>query len=556
MNSKLRRFLHAALFTLLAAGTLVALFYAEEDWRGARVWNATKRDLKARGESVDPANFIPTPVPDDQNLAMAPLFARLFRYKVDPKTHLLTFNPDYELNNDTFKTWRELPWGPPRKPIVHPPSYNNHGDWTTGHMSEFSEVQAYYHQGPGFSQAPSPNPADDVLLGLTHFAPQLDEMAQAAQERPRSRFPVNWTHRPAWGIRLSHYSYLQLLTNSLRLRATAELAVGQTAAAHRDVDLTFRLRQSTENEPNIIATLVDAACLRVMMQPIWEGLAARRWTAAELDDLRDHLLSVNILREYQQAMRAERASYQAKWPEDLPDPAQAHDLAKELPSTSGDDPPLSPWDRRLWPLLPYWPRGWYEQNAAIASRYLQTDWIDLVDPANRRMNFARNLATAQVMKHIPASPYTLLVRISLPVFSSITNKYMQTQTILDQAATACALEKYYLDHHAYPDTLPTLVPSYLDRVPNDIIDNAPMRYRLTADGRYQLYSIGLDGHDDGGIIAWLPDRNWRRDMPPPPNGREHTCPSPDRFHGDWVWQYAPAEPPDPPASTSRLPSLR
>src|SRR5579875_3682911 len=104
MTIGMRRTLHWLLFTVAALTTLVVLFYAEENWRGARAWAAAKRDLQARGESFDLKDFIPPPVPDDQNLAMAPLFVRYFQYEVDPKTRLLTFNQGRDwYNSATYK---------------------------------------------------------------------------------------------------------------------------------------------------------------------------------------------------------------------------------------------------------------------------------------------------------------------------------------------------------------------------------------------------------------------------------------------------------------------
>src|SRR5277367_1685319 len=59
---------------LLWTATLIILFYAEEDWRGARMWAATKAEWEAKGESFDYNKFIPAPIPDDQNLGAIPLF--------------------------------------------------------------------------------------------------------------------------------------------------------------------------------------------------------------------------------------------------------------------------------------------------------------------------------------------------------------------------------------------------------------------------------------------------------------------------------------------------
>jgi hypothetical protein len=42
-----------------------------------------------------------------------------------------------------------------------------------------------------------------------------------------------------------------------------------------------------------------------------------------------------------------------------------------------------------------------------------------------------------------------------------------------------------------------LTPQYLDRVPADPFDGAPLRYRLLNSG-YVIYSAGPDGQDNGG----------------------------------------------------------
>ncbi|HEY4952012.1 MAG TPA: hypothetical protein VII71_01340, partial [Verrucomicrobiae bacterium] len=46
---------------------LIAVFYAEENWRGKRAWENCKRELEAKGEILDWDKLIPPPVPDDQN---------------------------------------------------------------------------------------------------------------------------------------------------------------------------------------------------------------------------------------------------------------------------------------------------------------------------------------------------------------------------------------------------------------------------------------------------------------------------------------------------------
>ena len=66
------------LIALAVLITLIALFYAEENWRGRRAWERCKRELEAKGAVLDWSAFIPPPVPDEQNIFKAPNMTEWF----------------------------------------------------------------------------------------------------------------------------------------------------------------------------------------------------------------------------------------------------------------------------------------------------------------------------------------------------------------------------------------------------------------------------------------------------------------------------------------------
>jgi hypothetical protein len=84
-----------------------------------------------------------------------------------------------------------------------------------------------------------------------------------------------------------------------------------------------------------------------------------------------------------------------------------------------------------------------------------------------------------------------------------------------------AVERYRLKHGKWPDKLEDTIPAFLDRVPEDPIDEKPIRYKRWADGTV-VYSIGNDRKDDGGDVVRpfkdfgyrLWDRDKRRAAPP------------------------------------------
>jgi hypothetical protein len=57
--------------------TLVALFYAIEDWRGRHAWQSFKREREAKGERFDWAGMAPAPVRKEQNFFETPLWEDL-----------------------------------------------------------------------------------------------------------------------------------------------------------------------------------------------------------------------------------------------------------------------------------------------------------------------------------------------------------------------------------------------------------------------------------------------------------------------------------------------
>ncbi len=71
---------------------------------------------------------------------------------------------------------------------------------------------------------------------------------------------------------------------------------------------------------------------------------------------------------------------------------------------------------------------------------------------------------------------------------------------------AFALAAYHADNGSYPSELANLVPKYISEVPKDVFSDADLHYSLNDDG-YLLYSVGVNGKDEGG----KGEREWTGD---------------------------------------------
>jgi hypothetical protein len=75
---------------------------------------------------------------------------------------------------------------------------------------------------------------------------------------------------------------------------------------------------------------------------------------------------------------------------------------------------------------------------------------------------------------------------------------MEVEAMCRIVITAIALKRYQLKDGHYPAALSDLTPEFLASAPPDPVDGQQLRYRLMPNGSFLLYSIGLNGKDDGG----------------------------------------------------------
>jgi hypothetical protein len=92
------------------------------------------------------------------------------------------------------------------------------------------------------------------------------------------------------------------------------------------------------------------------------------------------------------------------------------------------------------------------------------------------------------------------VRLLAPALAKVSQAYRRAQANMRSALAVLAIERYRLEHGAWPDSLADVVKAgLLDAVPLDPIDGQPLRYKRLADG-VVVYSVGMDGVDNGGMI--------------------------------------------------------
>lgn len=512
------RMVRRYLFCLACLATLIAVFYAEENWRGKLAWEKYKHAQEAKGEALDWQAVIPPPVPDDQNFAMAPFFedSRVIWEQWKGKAGPYDTNRLEHLQLEICRTVLNDPLYAPRLADWNiAPQVTS---WLDGSKPDLKAWQAYYrkpaiataHPHEAASEFPiseqPQTPAADVILALCKFADTLDILRLAARH-PYSRFPIDSDN--SWELIPPHFYKLQSSGSYLHLLSAALLESGQVQPAADNVDLLFYLADSIKTEPYLYSFDIRTEILKSpTLSVIWEGMANHQWSDAQLARFQDKIEAVDLPADCLRALRCERcrqilgleAAASARM--DLP---QVQSLISRYRYEEAIKARLERYFR-------FAPRGWFDQNKIFSSRLLQDTLNAAIDPKSQRVDLKLAHSFSMRIEQVAPGPYNFCAdEIQPPWTWFAPEETVRAQTCLNIAAVACALERYWLANGAYPEKLDALVPQFIKTLPNDIRDGEPLKYRRTENGRFILYAVGLDGKDSGGAYKWAdgkPTRNW------------------------------------------------
>lgn len=502
----IRRFL----IGLAWMATIIALFYGEENWRGRRAWNKYRQELEARGEQMDYRAFIPKPIPDEKNFAATPFIQSLF------------LRNGYGYDEDNYSA---------AGPRISGPETDK-GDRHFKDLTAWSAAFAAAQSGdlklrpkirrPSFQEAhfdleSRAKAAPAVLEGLKSSEAVFAEL-RAASQRPSSRYPVTYDLENPWGILLPHLAMIKGTCQRLLLKACADLAIDQSEPALEDVKLILRLADSLKEEPFLISYRVRLACVALASQPIWEGLAEHRWNEDQLLQLQSRLQEQNYLADLKRPLDAERA---------------AEILTVELVRKKGlgylnelgGEGLRDPSEKQILNLLsPMVPSGWYCMEQLEFCRLFQIQLAGAFDPIQRRVSPSRAESATRDVEHTMAEDgaagkilhhhvFASILRLNL---TDVISSAAKAQACSDEAALACALERFRLANKQFPENLEALKPRFIAAFSHDVFTGDLYKYRRPADGQFVLYSIGWNEKDDGGV---------------PGNVLF------DEKKGDWIWRY-------------------
>lgn len=121
-----------------------------------------------------------------------------------------------------------------------------------------------------------------------------------------------------------------------------------------------------------------------------------------------------------------------------------------------------------------------------------------------------------------------LMEMLLPAVEQVRVATERVQGYRNGVLAGIAAHRYRLANGNFPETIDQLVPEFLESMPLDVITGNPLKYLLTDDG-LEIYSVGADLDDDGGVETVDPMDKTVIDA----NQHFYSANS-KKFDGDWI----------------------
>ncbi|MGO8838275.1 MAG: hypothetical protein ACLQAH_12730 [Limisphaerales bacterium] len=328
---------------------------------------------------------------------------------------------------------------------------------------------------------------------------------------------------------LPHLAVMKNLAQTFGERTVLALHDDDQSAAWTNLLAATRLVTAWNTEPMEISHLVRFGDAAIAFNATWQALQSRNWPDDQLARLQAEWESVDYFTNLPETAAFTRASSVAACEFDRRRSIRDDYTYMEFCMVAIHFPPVIFSElTREWKQRAYSQNGSYEDEKNLIFFYRDRE----VEIRN-----AIQAATWAQMRQLPGvsnqiifqSPHSSRLQALMRLRRAGLGRENQGSILLRRAAeaeaqrrvliTALALERYRGKHGFFPNSLAELTPEFLKTPLPGFMDGQPLRYRLAADGHFLLYSVGLDGVDNGGKMR----RSWREtglDRPPRPGTPE------------------------------------
>lgn len=317
----------------------------------------------------------------------------------------------------------------------------------------------------------------------------LDKMREAIK-LSESRYPVDYTPGP--GTLLPHLGKLKKLAVIVRYKSFLESESGDTTNAVASIENLIEMAQTLDQEPDIIAQFVRIALIAIAENSLEHGLNISGLNESELVGLASKFSSAEKDNLMVRALIGDRADHVPVFQLARSRSKSSVELIEGAQQVGGfSTPALDAWlirEPRFFRSIGFWDRD-FSYFLDVMETNIALDNF----PPPQSLVAADNLKRAEEKA---GEKRCYLSKLLLPPPNVVVNE-AKNLAYLRTTIAAIAVERFRVAHGQLPENLNELVPQFISAVPLDPFDGQPLRYHRLTKG-YVIYSIGSDGHDDGG----------------------------------------------------------
>ncbi len=334
-------------------------------------------------------------------------------------------------------------------------------------------------------------------------------MVIAASKRPRRFDPLVPENGSIVGALLSAVVQYREAGRALTARAMLRLEEGKVDDAWEDLLACRRLARLVGQGPTLIEALAGIGMDRVTDIGD-QGLLSARLTAAQIGRMRADLDALPPL-----AKMVDKINVSERfWYLDSVGMV-AREGFSSMSGLSGGSKPEGTFESLLdsatagvdWDVVLRMGNSWYDRMTDALGKPTRAErqaalgkFDDDIRKLTKEARDLKSLGWSMLggpRKAVSERIGQIFVGLLLPAVTAASNVEDRATMQFDLARLAFALAAYHADHGTCPAKLADLVPKYAAAVPKDIFAAADLHYQLEGGG-YLLYSVGMNGKDDGG----------------------------------------------------------
>jgi hypothetical protein len=292
----------------------------------------------------------------------------------------------------------------------------------------------------------------------------------------------------------------------LMAAALGDMRKGKNGDGLEDLEALVRMAQVYSGEPKVVEQMIRVAISGLASAVTWEFLQSRPVNESQLLRLQNAWSQVDLLDGVELGLQGERAFALELWAE-ARTKGTGHTLA--MNTLVGGNGVLEEY-YATYVKGPLYRLSSIDQDELFFLRSMQVA-LDAI----RAVKEGRSWVEAQSsLESWVSQPPVLgeefrhwLTSAARPNLLKACRTTVQRETELRMTILSIGLKRYELKYGRLPEKLASLVPEMIASLPPDPMSGKTFGYHVDGEGGFVLYSVGLDGIDNGGDASG-PGPNW------------------------------------------------